>query len=360
MPAATRTRPRRPRRMGDPPVRDRRRRRCRPPAHDDRRERDLLVLGQPGTYTVCETISGKPGWVQSFPSGTACTGHTHGGTITPGPAGYADVVVTLRQHGEPQGLRQHPAVRHGHVQSPLADLPGRGGRHAGDVDQLHRRGERRTSARRRNSNSLTTRLGQDEPVLFDVHHHVRRPVSRDGIQCRQKKEALRGLLLLPDAAAGAGLRIRLERPLGDHAPAPVAVALHARPHAVAPGAPRPDPCRRTAPTRPRPCRARCSSRRPPRSRAAPSCRARSRIRTRCTSDPRKRRSGPSVPAPPREPLAPETAAGSITVTSAVAMTTRNVRLSMRDLLVRAASVDAAASIRYSHNGIGAQTSTADA
>jgi hypothetical protein len=36
---------------------------------------------KPGTYTLCETISGKPGWVQSFPSGTACTGHTHGATV---------------------------------------------------------------------------------------------------------------------------------------------------------------------------------------------------------------------------------------------------------------------------------------
>ena len=43
----------------------------------------------PGSYTVCEQTSGKPGWVQSFPtSGADCTGHTHDGTITPGPLGY--------------------------------------------------------------------------------------------------------------------------------------------------------------------------------------------------------------------------------------------------------------------------------
>jgi hypothetical protein len=47
----------------------------------------------PGSYTVCETISGKPGWVQSFPtSGANCTGHTHGGTITPGAIGYSVIV----------------------------------------------------------------------------------------------------------------------------------------------------------------------------------------------------------------------------------------------------------------------------
>ncbi len=50
---------------------------------------------EPGTYTVCETQ--KPGWTQTAPFNVPppagetladCTGHTHGGTITPGPRGY--------------------------------------------------------------------------------------------------------------------------------------------------------------------------------------------------------------------------------------------------------------------------------
>src|SRR3989454_668958 len=42
----------------------------------------------PGSYTVCETL--PTGQVQTFPtSGANCSTHTHGGTITPGPRGYA-------------------------------------------------------------------------------------------------------------------------------------------------------------------------------------------------------------------------------------------------------------------------------
>ena len=93
---------------------------------------------KPGTYTVCETISGKPGWVQSFPSGTDCTGHIHdGGTITPGAGRLHDVAVTSAGTAGRQGLRQHAAVpRHGHVRV-AGRPPRRRRRHAGDRDQLH-------------------------------------------------------------------------------------------------------------------------------------------------------------------------------------------------------------------------------
>ncbi|HTE71278.1 MAG TPA: SdrD B-like domain-containing protein [Actinomycetes bacterium] len=49
----------------------------------------------PGTYTICETLSGQTGWVQSAPAtGADCTGHTHGGTITPGATGHTVTVVS--------------------------------------------------------------------------------------------------------------------------------------------------------------------------------------------------------------------------------------------------------------------------
>jgi len=49
----------------------------------------------PGTYTLCETLSGQTGWVQSAPAtGADCSGHTHGGTITPGATGYTVTVVS--------------------------------------------------------------------------------------------------------------------------------------------------------------------------------------------------------------------------------------------------------------------------
>lgn len=45
----------------------------------------------PGRYLVCEEL--QPGWSQTAPRSTDqfvadCSGHTHGGTITPGPRGY--------------------------------------------------------------------------------------------------------------------------------------------------------------------------------------------------------------------------------------------------------------------------------
>jgi hypothetical protein len=77
----------------------------------------------PGTYTVCEIVSGKPGWVESFPtSGADCTGHTHSGTVTPGPFGYS---VTASSGGT-VGLRDFgntPLSRVTVNFESLADLP---------------------------------------------------------------------------------------------------------------------------------------------------------------------------------------------------------------------------------------------
>ena len=79
----------------------------------------------PGTYTVCEQVSGKPGWVQSFPtSGADCTGHTHDG-ITPGATGYS---VTVTSGGTVSGkdFGNKPASEVTVTFVPLADLPGGG------------------------------------------------------------------------------------------------------------------------------------------------------------------------------------------------------------------------------------------
>ena len=47
----------------------------------------------PGSYTVCEEL--LTGWTQTFPTiGADCTGHTDGGTITPGPLGYAITITS--------------------------------------------------------------------------------------------------------------------------------------------------------------------------------------------------------------------------------------------------------------------------
>jgi hypothetical protein len=77
----------------------------------------------PGSYTVCETISGKPGWVQTFPvAGADCTGHTHGGTITPGANGHA-VTVTSGQTTGGIDFGNAPLSRVVVTFEPLADLP---------------------------------------------------------------------------------------------------------------------------------------------------------------------------------------------------------------------------------------------
>jgi len=78
---------------------------------------------KPGTYTVCETISGKPGWVQTFPSGTDCTGHTNGGTITPGAAGHADMFVLSGASAIGRDFGNTPLSKATVTFTPLADLP---------------------------------------------------------------------------------------------------------------------------------------------------------------------------------------------------------------------------------------------
>jgi hypothetical protein len=77
----------------------------------------------PGTYTVCETVSGKPGWVESFPaSGTSCTAHTHGGTITPGPFGHS-VTATSGGVAGNRDFGNTPLSRATVTFESLADLP---------------------------------------------------------------------------------------------------------------------------------------------------------------------------------------------------------------------------------------------
>ena len=52
----------------------------------------------PGTYTVCETL--EPNWTQTAPGAVPppalladCSGHTHAGSIVPGPRGYSFTIV---------------------------------------------------------------------------------------------------------------------------------------------------------------------------------------------------------------------------------------------------------------------------
>jgi hypothetical protein len=77
----------------------------------------------PGSYTVCESTSGKTGWVESFPtSGANCTAHTDGGTITPGPVGYA---ITVNSGGtRVRDFGNTPLSRARVTFEPLATLPG--------------------------------------------------------------------------------------------------------------------------------------------------------------------------------------------------------------------------------------------
>jgi hypothetical protein len=79
---------------------------------------------KPGSYTVCEQTSGKPGWVQSFPtSGADCTGHTHGGTITPGAIGYS-VTGTSGGTAANRDFGNTPLSKVTVGFESLADLPG--------------------------------------------------------------------------------------------------------------------------------------------------------------------------------------------------------------------------------------------
>jgi hypothetical protein len=72
---------------------------------------------------VCEQLSGKPNWVQSSPtSGADCTGHTHGGTITPGAVGYS-VTVTSGGTASGRDFGNTPLSEATITFTPLADLP---------------------------------------------------------------------------------------------------------------------------------------------------------------------------------------------------------------------------------------------
>jgi hypothetical protein len=77
----------------------------------------------PGTYTLCETVSGKTGWVQSFPtSGANCSGHTHSGTITPGAFGHSVTASSGGTAGD-RDFGNTPLSRATVTFEPQADLP---------------------------------------------------------------------------------------------------------------------------------------------------------------------------------------------------------------------------------------------
>jgi SdrD B-like protein len=77
----------------------------------------------PGTYTICETVSGKTGWVESFPSsGTSCTAHTHSGAITPGPFGHSVTATSGGTFGD-RDFGNTPLSRVNVSFESLADLP---------------------------------------------------------------------------------------------------------------------------------------------------------------------------------------------------------------------------------------------
>ena len=77
----------------------------------------------PGTYTVCEQVSGKPGWVQSAPtSGANCTAHTDMSTITPGAVGYS-VTATSGGTTSSRDFGNTPLSRATVTFESLADLP---------------------------------------------------------------------------------------------------------------------------------------------------------------------------------------------------------------------------------------------
>ena len=103
---------------------------------------------KPGTYKVCETISGKPGWVQSFPSGTDLYGSHAWRNAHAGSGRLRDGDGELRRNRGRQGLRQHAAVPRRGQFRVAGRPPRRRRRHAGDGDQLHRFLRGRASDRR--------------------------------------------------------------------------------------------------------------------------------------------------------------------------------------------------------------------
>ena len=108
----------------------------------------------PGTYTVCETISDQPGWVQSFPTtGADCTGHTHDG-ITPAPFGHS---VTVPSGGQADGrdFGNTPQSQVSVDFQPLAALPGGGdATHATSISCVDNNGDSVGSVS--DSNTLTS------------------------------------------------------------------------------------------------------------------------------------------------------------------------------------------------------------
>src|SRR6266508_1491680 len=108
----------------------------------------------PGTYTVCETISDQPGWVQSFPTtGADCTGHTHDG-ITPAPFGHS---VTVPSGGQADGhdFGNTPQSQVSVDFQPLAALPGGGdATHATSISCVDSNGDSVGSVS--DSNTLTS------------------------------------------------------------------------------------------------------------------------------------------------------------------------------------------------------------
>jgi hypothetical protein len=108
---------------------------------------------KPGTYTLCETISGKPNWVQTFPSGTACTGHTHDGK-TPGAAGYTSVAVTSGGTTGGKDFGNTPLSRATVTFESLADLPN--GSDATRATSISCRGANDPDIGSSSTNTLTT------------------------------------------------------------------------------------------------------------------------------------------------------------------------------------------------------------
>ena len=110
----------------------------------------------PGDYLLCEQTSGKAGWVQSFPtSGADCTGHTDGGTITPGPTGYSPTVTS----GQAKTLKDFGNKPESKVQVnflPQAQLPNAGGNatKATSISCVDKDGN--SVGSNSNSNTLTT------------------------------------------------------------------------------------------------------------------------------------------------------------------------------------------------------------
>jgi len=110
----------------------------------------------PGSYTICEqTAPGKAGWTQSFPSsGADCTGHTDGGSITPGPWGYA-VAASSGGTLANRDFGNKPASRVSVTFTPLATLPAGGdATHATAISCVDANGG--SVGSNTNSNTLTT------------------------------------------------------------------------------------------------------------------------------------------------------------------------------------------------------------